>query len=61
MVPTPKQQLDNIETALIDSIMEMTPEDVMAEAVEEMGSIDAVEIEVERMTRVIRDAFPANQ
>ena len=61
MVLTPRQQIDNLTKALVDDVMAMTDEEILAEAVEDLGSIEAVEAEVRRISDVILNAFPANQ
>ena len=55
---TAEQKLDNLTDALVADVMAMTDKEILAEAVEEFGSMEAVEAEVARITKVIQDAFP---
>ena len=61
MTLTATQKLENLADALVDDIMAMTDDEIMAEAIEEHGSIEAVEAEVARIRDVILAAFPVTQ
>ncbi len=43
---TARQKLDNLTDALVADVMAMTDEEILAEALEEFGSVEAVEVEV---------------
>ncbi len=58
---TPKQQLENLVDAMVEDIMAQTDAGIMAEAIEEHGSIEAVEAEAERIRSVLLSAFPVKQ
>ncbi len=58
MALTAVQKLNNLIDAMIDDIMALTDDELMAEMVEELGSNEAVEAECARIKQVILDAFP---
>ena len=53
-----ERRLDDLANKLAGLGLELTDEDIMAEAVEDLGSIEAVEAEAKRIARAILDAFP---
>ena len=61
MTLTARQKLDNLTDALVADVMAMTDEEILEEALEEHGSMEAVEAEVKRIARMIRNAFPPKQ
>lgn len=50
--------LENLTNAMVEETLAMTDEAISAEAVAELGSMEAVEAEAKRMSKVILDAFP---
>ena len=57
MALTAKQKLDNLADALLDDVVAMTDDELLAEVVEELVSIKAVEAEAARIRDVLLAAF----
>ncbi len=58
MALTVEQKVDDLANALAALGMELTDDEILAEAVDELGSIEAVEAEMQRVAGVILAAFP---
>ncbi|HDZ72779.1 MAG TPA: hypothetical protein ENH55_08355 [Aurantimonas coralicida] len=55
---TAEQTVDDLANAIAGLGMELTDVEILAEAVEELGSVKAVEAEMQRLAGVILRAFP---
>jgi len=58
---TPKEQLMNLANAIVEDIMSLNDEEVMAEAMEDLGSPDAVEAETKRLKAMIERLVPSEE
>ena len=58
MTLTAEQTVDDLANAIAGLGMELTDVEILAEAVEELGSVKAVEAEMQRLAGVILRAFP---
>lgn len=54
---TGKNGLDNLRDALVDDIMAMSDEEIMAEILEELGSQEAVDAEILRVSQIVNSAI----
>ena len=56
----PSEALQNLADALVDDILALSDDEIMAEALEDLGSQEAVNAEVEKIRQIAERAIKAH-